>query len=51
MTTMERPRATFLPEPEPAEVRYTLISVDDHVIEPPDLFDRRMPTALADVTP
>jgi hypothetical protein len=51
MTTMERPRATFLPEPEPAEVRYTLISVDDHVIEPPDLFDGRMPKALADVTP
>jgi hypothetical protein len=51
MTTMERPRATFLPEPEPAEVRYTLISVDDHVIKPPDLFDGRMPKALADVTP
>ena len=25
----------FLPEPEPREVRYTVISVDDHVVEPP----------------
>ena len=24
----------FLPEPEPREVRYTVISVDDHVVEP-----------------
>ena len=25
---------TFLPEPEPAERPYTVISVDDHVVEP-----------------
>ena len=24
----------FLPEPLPREVRYTIISVDDHVVEP-----------------
>ena len=28
-----------------------LISVDDHLIEPPDLFDGRMPAALADRAP
>ena len=29
----------FLPEPAPREVAYTVISVDDHVVEPPHLFD------------
>lgn len=28
-----------------------LISVDDHLVEPPDLFDGRMPAALADDAP
>ncbi|HET7655210.1 MAG TPA: amidohydrolase family protein [Acidimicrobiales bacterium] len=28
-----------------------IISVDDHLIEPPDLFDGRMPAALADAAP
>ena len=28
-----------------------IISVDDHLIEPPDLFDGRMPSALADRAP
>lgn len=41
----------FLPEPEPAQVRYTVISVDDHVVEPRHLFDGRMPAALADKAP
>ncbi|MBV9660134.1 MAG: amidohydrolase family protein [Acidimicrobiales bacterium] len=50
MTTIER-RATFLPEPPMAEAGYTLISVDDHLIEPPELFEGRMPAALADETP
>src|SRR5262245_1385514 len=42
---------TFLPEPEPREVWCPLISVDDHVLEPPDLFTSRMPSALRDQTP
>jgi hypothetical protein len=25
----------FLPDPAPCAVRYTVISVDDHVVEPP----------------
>ena len=34
---------TFLPEPERAERRYTVISVDDHIVEPPDTFEGRVP--------
>lgn len=36
----------FLPEPTQAEVRYTVISVDDHVVEPPHLFDEYMSPRL-----
>ncbi len=43
--------ALFLPEPAPREVRYTVISVDDHVVEPPHLFDGRLPAHLADAAP
>ena len=41
----------FLPEPEPREVRYTVISVDDHVVEPAHTFEHRLPAALADRAP
>ena len=41
----------FLPEPEPAVVRYTVISVDDHVVEPPDAFSGRFPKRYADSEP
>ena len=41
----------FLPEPEPREVRYTVISVDDHVVEPAHTFEGRVPAALADRAP
>ena len=41
----------FLPEPEPREVRYTVISVDDHVVEPAHTFEGRVPAALADGAP
>jgi predicted TIM-barrel fold metal-dependent hydrolase len=34
-----------------APVRYRIVSVDDHLIEPPDLFEGRMPAALADRAP
>jgi len=47
----ERREVRFLPEPEPRPVQNLLISVDDHVIEPPTLFDGRMPSALRDVAP
>ena len=35
MTTIDLDPKLFLPEPEPREVRYTIISVDDHLVEPP----------------
>src|SRR5438552_7020879 len=41
----------FLPEPEPREVRYTVISVDDHLVEPPDMFEGRLPAKLQDKAP
>ena len=37
----------FLPEPEPREVFATIISVDDHLVEPADMFEGRLPAALA----
>ncbi len=48
---VERPRARLLPDPEPREASYLVISVDDHLIEPPDLFEGRMPAQLADEAP
>jgi predicted TIM-barrel fold metal-dependent hydrolase len=38
--------ASFIPEPEPRERHYTIISVDDHLIEPAHLFEGRMPADL-----
>ncbi|MUM19218.1 amidohydrolase [Mycobacterium sp. CBMA271] len=42
---------TFLPEPERAERLYTVISVDDHIVEPPDTFEGRVPAKFADLAP
>jgi predicted TIM-barrel fold metal-dependent hydrolase len=42
---------TFLPEPERRDRRYTLISVDDHVVEPADTFEGRVPAKFADRAP
>jgi predicted TIM-barrel fold metal-dependent hydrolase len=41
----------LLPDPEPREVHNLLISVDDHLIEPPDIFEGRIPSKLADRAP
>jgi predicted TIM-barrel fold metal-dependent hydrolase len=41
----------FLPEPAPRPVKYTVISVDDHVVEPPHLFDTYLPASLRDRGP
>ena len=41
----------LLPDPEPRPVRYTLISVDDHLLEPPDTFEGRLPRKLQDQAP
>ena len=46
MTIITRPD-TLLPDPAPRPVRYTVISVDDHLVEPPDMFEGRLPTRFA----
>jgi predicted TIM-barrel fold metal-dependent hydrolase len=42
---------TLLPDPEPREIRYSIISVDDHLVEPPDMFKGRVPRRFADLAP
>ncbi len=41
----------LLPDPAPRPILVPVISVDDHLIEPPDLFEGRMPSALAGRAP
>ena len=41
----------LLPDPEPRKVKYTLISTDDHLVEPPETFEGRLPKKFADRTP
>lgn len=43
--------AALLPDPPAETVRYTVISVDDHLVEPPDMFVDRLPAALQDQAP
>jgi predicted TIM-barrel fold metal-dependent hydrolase len=39
------------PDPEPRPIRYTLFSTDDHLVEPPDMFEGRLPAKLRDDAP
>ena len=41
----------LLPDPEPRPITVPIISVDDHLIEPADLFVGRVPAALAERAP
>jgi predicted TIM-barrel fold metal-dependent hydrolase len=41
----------FIPEPTARTVEYTVISVDDHVVEPPHTFEGRLPRRLQDRAP
>jgi predicted TIM-barrel fold metal-dependent hydrolase len=41
----------FLPDPAPRTVRVTVISVDDHLVEPPDMFEGRLPARFQDRAP
>jgi predicted TIM-barrel fold metal-dependent hydrolase len=36
----------LLPDPEPREVKYTIVSVDDHLVEPAHAFEGRLPKHL-----
>jgi predicted TIM-barrel fold metal-dependent hydrolase len=49
--TVELSAELFLPDPQPRQVRCTVISVDDHVVEPPHMFDGRVPSSFADRAP
>ena len=56
MTTFADPTATLytellLPDPGPRAVKYTVISVDDHLVEPPDMFEGRLPAKLQERAP
>ena len=42
---------TLLPDPDPRPVHYTVISVDDHLVEPPDMFEGRLPRRFAEQAP
>ncbi len=44
-------KVTFLPEPEKADRKFPLISADDHMVEPPNAFEGRMPAKFAEQTP
>jgi predicted TIM-barrel fold metal-dependent hydrolase len=39
------------PEPTPRARHHTIVSVDDHLIEPPDLFEGRLPRRFAERAP
>src|ERR1700741_177728 len=41
----------LLPDPDPRRRQHVVISVDDHVIEPPDMFHGRLPSTVADRAP
>jgi len=41
----------LLPDPEPRARHFTIVSVDDHLIEPPHAFEGRVPAALAERAP
>ena len=41
----------FIPDPEPRMVKYTVISVDDHLVEPGDMFEGRLPAHLQEFAP
>ena len=41
----------LLPDPEPRPVEFTIISVDDHLVEPPDMFEGRLPERFSPYQP
>ena len=51
MSGPRRETHALLPDPEPREVKYTVISVDDHIVEPPELFVGRVPSQFSDQIP
>lgn len=50
-TVAEKGVFTWLPEPPRAERHFTLVSVDDHVVEPKHTFEGRLPAKYRDRAP
>jgi predicted TIM-barrel fold metal-dependent hydrolase len=48
---VHRVPTSLLPDPSPRELWCPIISADDHVLEPPDLFAGRVPSTMSDQTP
>ena len=44
-------RSRSCPSPTGATAQFTVISVDDHIVEPPDTFEGRLPEKFADRAP
>jgi predicted TIM-barrel fold metal-dependent hydrolase len=44
-------QVTFLPEPDRRIRRFPFISVDDHIVEPPNMFEGRIPKKFGDRGP
>lgn len=49
--TSKPDEVTFLPDPERQHRYFTFISVDDHLVEPPQMFEGRVPKKFADAAP
>ena len=49
--TSKPKEVTFLPDPERRPRHFTFISVDDHLVEPPEMFEGRVPARFADLAP
>ena len=49
--TSKPKEVTFLPDPERRPRHFTFISVDDHLVEPPDMFEGRVPARFAELAP
>ncbi|HEX7096875.1 MAG TPA: amidohydrolase family protein [Acidimicrobiales bacterium] len=50
-TIATRGKVTFLPDPPRAKRHVPIVSVDDHLVEPPETFVGRMPKRLEDRAP
>ncbi len=50
-TTQVKGKVTLLPDPPRAKRDYTVISVDDHIVEPKEAFEGRMPAKFAEQAP
>jgi predicted TIM-barrel fold metal-dependent hydrolase len=46
-----RHRVVLAPDPEPRERYYTIVSVDDHVVEAPEVFSTRVPNRYREQAP